>query len=89
MTLLGPWKKSPLNDISFDSGSEPAMPVGAEPDGEDGVPEHPQGAVQRRRAQAGVRDGAQDAVRGPHLPTGLLVQESNHRNPLNYRGQSP
>ena len=40
------------------------------------MPEHPQGAVQRRRAQAGLPDRAQDAVRGPSLPTGLLVQES-------------
>ena len=60
----------------FTPGSEAAVPVGAEPDGEDGVPEHPQGAVQRRRAQAGLPDRAQDAVRGPSLPTRLLVQES-------------
>ena len=52
------------------------MPVCAEPDGEDGVQEHPEGAVQRRAAQAGVQHRTQDAVRGPYLPTGVLVQES-------------
>ena len=62
--------------IHFTSGPETAMSVGAQPDGEDGVPEHPQGAVQQRHAQAGVRDHSQDAVRGPSLPTRLLVQES-------------
>ena len=68
--------------IHFTSGPETAMPVGAQPDGEDGVQEHPQGAVQRRHAQAGVRDHSQDAVRGPHLPAGLLVQESHYCNQL-------
>ena len=53
------------------------MSVCAEPDGEDGVQEHPEGAVQRRAAQAGVQHRPQDAVRGPHLPAGLLVQESD------------
>ena len=37
--------------------------------------EHPQGAVQRQRAAPAVPDRAQDAVRRPSLPAGLLVQE--------------